>query len=297
MIPRTIRQDDRGPAVLLWQQTLNARGANLVLDGDYGPATKRETLVFQAGAALTRDAVVGPKTWGASGVTIDPPPSGYRRMSQSDVTPAITAYARQMLIEERSKGMGWLRHFSDDTAGYIEEHFHIPGGPRTPHGYHLGVTVFVRDASAEDDVEVEPEADTVPPPPSTRPGGFELSQSSLGKLHSVHPDLRRVIERAIQITPIDFTVLEGRRSIERQRQLVASGASQTLRSRHLTGHAVDIAPLDNGTVSWAWPLYYPLATAVKAAANEVGVEVEWGGDWTSFKDGPHWQLPWKVYPT
>jgi hypothetical protein len=292
MIPRTIHQGDKGPFVSLWQQTLNARGANLVLDGDYGPATKRETLVFQAGAALTRDAVVGPKTWASAGVEIAAPPAGFRRMRNDEVTPEITADAQRMLGDARRFGLGYWHSFDAQTVGYLEEHFHPFGGPRKPYGFHLGVTVFVRETSAEDDAE----ADTVPPPPSTRPGGFELSPSSHAKLLGVHTDLARVIKHAIRITPIDFTVLEGRRSIERQRQLVASGASQTLRSRHLTGHAVDIAPLDNGTVSWAWPLYYPLATAVKAAATEVGVGVEWGGDWASFKDGPHWQLPWKDYP-
>jgi peptidoglycan L-alanyl-D-glutamate endopeptidase CwlK len=69
-----------------------------------------------------------------------------------------------------------------------------------------------------------------------------------------------------------------------------------MRSRHLTGHAVDIAPWVDGTVSWAWPLYYKLAPAVKQASKECDVPVEWGGDWRSFKDGPHWQLLWKTYP-
>lgn len=104
------------------------------------------------------------------------------------------------------------------------------------------------------------------------------------------------MDRAIQITPIDFTVLEGLRSVDRQRQLRNSGASKTMNSRHLTGHAIDIAPLLNGRVSWDWPLYYPLAEAVKLAAKEKGIPIEWGGDWRTFKDGPHWQLPWKEYP-
>lgn len=124
---------------------------------------------------------------------------------------------------------------------------------------------------------------------------YRLSQRSLDRMKGVHPDLVAVIKRAIEITPIDFTVLEGVRTEERQRRLVASGASRTMNSRHLTGHAVDIAPLDDGQVSWAWPLYYPLADAVKQAADELGVSVEWGGDWKSFKDGPHWQLPWSIY--
>ena len=122
------------------------------------------------------------------------------------------------------------------------------------------------------------------------------SSQSLAKLQGVHPDLRRVMDRALQEAAIDFRVLEGLRTVTRQKQLVASGASQTMRSRHLTGHAVDIAPLVGGKVSWDWPLYYRLAPAVKLAAQAEGVPIEWGGDWTSFKDGPHWQLPWASYP-
>jgi hypothetical protein len=121
--------------------------------------------------------------------------------------------------------------------------------------------------------------------------GFQLGAASLQRLAGVHPDLVKVVKRAIEITPIDFTVLEGLRSRERQRQLVAKGASKTMNSYHLTGHAVDIAPLVNGKVSWDWQYYHPLAGAMKTAARELGVKVEWGGDWQRFKDGPHWQIP------
>ena len=68
-----------------------------------------------------------------------------------------------------------------------------------------------------------------------------------------------------------------------------------MNSRHLTGHAVDIAPYVHGEVSWHWPHYHVLAPVVKECAADLGVEIEWGGDWTRFKDGPHWQLPWSVY--
>ena len=125
---------------------------------------------------------------------------------------------------------------------------------------------------------------------------FKLGKRSLERLEGVHEDLRAVIERAIEITPIDFTVLEGLRSLERQRKLYNSRASTTMNSRHLTGHAVDIAPYVDGEVRWDWPLYYPVAAAVKKAAVELNVDVEWGGDWSKFKDGPHWQLPWEDYP-
>lgn len=125
---------------------------------------------------------------------------------------------------------------------------------------------------------------------------FVLGARSRFRLNGVHPDLKRVVKRAIQISEVDFTVLEGTRTMARQRELVAKGASKTLRSRHLTGHAVDLAPWIDGQVSWDWPPYYKIEAAMKQAAKEEGVPVEWGGDWTSFKDGPHWQLPWKEYP-
>ena len=125
---------------------------------------------------------------------------------------------------------------------------------------------------------------------------FALGPRSLDRLHGVHPDLVKVVKRAIEITPIDFTVLEGLRTVERQKQLVAQGASKTMKSRHITGHAVDLAPVVGGEVRWDWPLYKQLAVTIKRAAKEVGVTVEWGGDWLRFKDGPHWQLPWKKYP-
>ena len=118
---------------------------------------------------------------------------------------------------------------------------------------------------------------------------------SISRMAGLHPDLKKVMNQAILATDLDFTVLEGLRTLERQKQMVESGASTTLNSRHLDGHAVDIAPFVGGEVRWDWPLYYRLAVIVKAAAKEVGVPIEWGGDW-KFKDGPHWQLPWAKYP-
>lgn len=126
--------------------------------------------------------------------------------------------------------------------------------------------------------------------------GFRLGALSRARLHGVHPDLVRVIERAIAITPIDFRVTEGLRTAARQRELVSAGASRTMRSRHLTGHAVDVVALVGGKVRWDWPLYPQIAAAVKQAARELGVPVEWGGDWPRFRDGPHFQLPWKTHP-
>jgi len=127
---------------------------------------------------------------------------------------------------------------------------------------------------------------------------FELSPSDEQKLAGIHPKLAAVIRRAARNCPIRFKVLEGMRTVDRQRQLVKKGASKTMNSRHLTGHAVDIAPVDQeGKIPWTdWPMFYKIAPCVKAAAKAEGVPIEWGGDWKSFKDGPHWQLPFKQFP-
>jgi len=122
---------------------------------------------------------------------------------------------------------------------------------------------------------------------------YKLSLRSKQRLSGVHPDLVDVVKRAIEITEQDFSVTEGIRHIERQRQLVSTGKSTTLNSRHLTGHAVDLVPYP---VSWDWEYFYPIADAMKQAAEELDVDLEWGGDWKSFPDGPHFQLSWKKYP-
>jgi peptidoglycan L-alanyl-D-glutamate endopeptidase CwlK len=125
---------------------------------------------------------------------------------------------------------------------------------------------------------------------------FNLSKASRAKLTGVHPDLVRIVERAIAITDTDFKVTEGLRTVARQRQLVAAGASKTMASRHLTGHAVDVAALIGRQVRWDWPLYHRIAHAMKTAAAELDLPLEWGGDWRRFKDGPHFQLPRQEYP-
>jgi peptidoglycan L-alanyl-D-glutamate endopeptidase CwlK len=125
---------------------------------------------------------------------------------------------------------------------------------------------------------------------------YRLGERSRRNLQGVHPDLVRVVEKAIQITKQDFVVIEGLRTEARQRELVAKGASRTMNSRHLTGHAVDIVPWVDGTISWDWKFYSEIRNAMVTAAAELGVEIEWGGNWATFKDGPHWQLPWDKYP-
>lgn len=132
-----------------------------------------------------------------------------------------------------------------------------------------------------------------------------LNPSSIAKLKGVHPDLARVVNRAAALAgPADpgFIVTCGLRTVAEQKKLVAAGASKTMRSRHLPGatnklsHAVDLAATVGGKVKWDWPLYAKLAGFMKAAAKAEGVTIEWGGDWKSFKDGPHFQLPWDKYP-
>lgn len=122
------------------------------------------------------------------------------------------------------------------------------------------------------------------------------SQRSLKNLKGIHPDLRRVIDRALQESPLDFIVIEGVRSKARQRELVASGASKTMNSRHLTGHAVDLLPIGPNGAEFAWPLYNKLGPAVEAAAKAEGVPITWGGRWSKFRDGPHFELKRDAYP-
>jgi peptidoglycan L-alanyl-D-glutamate endopeptidase CwlK len=123
-----------------------------------------------------------------------------------------------------------------------------------------------------------------------------LNDRSRIRLMGVHADLVKVIERAYELSTNPFIVTEGLRTLERQKQLVAKGASQTLDSRHLTGHAADLAVMVDGEVRWDWPLYRKLGDTVKAAAKELSVPIVWGGDWKGFPDGPHFELNRKTYP-
>ena len=143
------------------------------------------------------------------------------------------------------------------------------------------------------------------------------------RLAGVHPDLIRVVRRAAEGGAM-FRVIEGIRTPERQAELVAKGASQTMDSRHLTGHAVDLAPLVGTDISWTWTHFFPLADAIADAARAEGVPIIWGGAWgrlvhdwpqgsakqaqaayvaerraagrRPFLDGPHFELPAAVYP-
>jgi hypothetical protein len=148
---------------------------------------------------------------------------------------------------------------------------------------------------------------------------FALSQRSLDNLVGVQPALVAVVKRAIELTKVDFGVIEGVRTQARQQELVNSGASQTMNSRHLTGHAVDLMAYVGTRASWELNLYDDIADAVKAAAIELNTPIKWGGAWTvqdirkwhgtmqsamnsyiderrkqgrrPFIDGPHFELP------
>lgn len=149
---------------------------------------------------------------------------------------------------------------------------------------------------------------------------FFLGAKSRAELHGVHPRLVVVVERAIQITPVDFGVHDGLRTLEHQRRLFNSGASKTMSSKHLPqppdgyGHAVDLVPYIGGQLRWEWPPIYSIAAAVRQAAQELDVRLVWGGVWDrvlnelrgplkphveeycarhpgpDFIDGPHYQL-------
>lgn len=129
---------------------------------------------------------------------------------------------------------------------------------------------------------------------------MKLSGRSEDRLRGVHDALVTVVRRAAEIVDVmypnlGFIVTEGLRTPERQLQLVQAGASMTMKSHHLTGRAVDLAAVVDGDVLWDWPLYDRLAVAMKQAAIDVGVAIEWGGDWPRFKDGPHFQLGDPIY--
>ena len=124
---------------------------------------------------------------------------------------------------------------------------------------------------------------------------FIFGPRSLRAFEGVHPDLVRVAHRALALTPTDFVITEGLRTLKRQRELLEAGASRTMNSRHLTGHAIDFAPVVAGKVRWDWPLFPPIAAAFKAAAMERGVAIVCGADWVKFRDGPHVELDRRVY--
>jgi peptidoglycan L-alanyl-D-glutamate endopeptidase CwlK len=210
-----------------------------------------------------------------------------RPLKNDELTSEIIRRAQQILFDLFPKSLGAEIEFTSagkHYVGVLERHYHPPGGLAKPWGPHKGVTVYA--------IEEMPSGSVT----ETQKSPYFLGKNSVAKLVGVHADLVRVIQRAIEITPVDFTVIEGLRTAARQKQLVAQGQSQTMNSRHLTGHAVDIAPFVNGTVRWDWPLFRQIAPAVMTAADELTVAVNWGGNWASFPDGPHFELDRRIYP-
>lgn len=108
---------------------------------------------------------------------------------------------------------------------------------------------------------------------------FKLSQRSLNNLEGVDERLVEVVKYAIEVTRTDFGVIEGLRTVERQRELVAKGASKTMNSKHIKGHAVDLLAYIGSRGSWELNLYDDIADAMRLGAIEVGVPIRWGAAW------------------
>lgn len=125
---------------------------------------------------------------------------------------------------------------------------------------------------------------------------YSFSPKSLERLSTVHPLLQKLFNEAIKSSPYDFSITEGIRSVDRQRYLVDTGKSTTMNSRHLSGKAVDIAVFKDGKVTWTWEYYQEVARHIKDVAAVMSIPIVWGGDWESFKDGPHFELNRKAYP-
>lgn len=124
----------------------------------------------------------------------------------------------------------------------------------------------------------------------------KLGSKSKERLSTVKPELQSVVRKAFETVPFDVTVLEGIRTIDRQKELVSKGASKTMNSKHLTGDAVDLAPYP---IDWNdKSRFNELAKHMLNAASELGIKIRWGGDWNmdgdwkdeSFYDGPHFEL-------
>lgn len=124
---------------------------------------------------------------------------------------------------------------------------------------------------------------------------YKLSKKSTDRLQGVHPDLVKVVQRAIELTEVDFGITEGVRTRARQEELYNSGKSKTMNSRHLTGKAVDVVAYNGKEITWDLEFYKKIAVAFKSASKELNVPIIWGGDWKTFVDGPHFELDRKCY--
>lgn len=125
---------------------------------------------------------------------------------------------------------------------------------------------------------------------------FGFSQHSLNNLSGVHSDLIKVMERAIEITTVDFGVIDGLRTLAEEKENLANGKTETLHSRHLVGCAVDVMAYIGGKGSWETCFYEKIADAVFQAAAELGIAIVWGGNWKTLKDYGHFELSRVWYP-
>ena len=131
---------------------------------------------------------------------------------------------------------------------------------------------------------------------------MKMSDRDHARLIGVNPKLFAVVAYAYSICAVQPMVIEGVRTLATQKAYFAAGKSKTMRSRHLDGHAVDLAPLidldGDGDLELSWNArdFVPLASAMKAASLALKIPIEWGGDWLTFHDAPHFQLPWESYP-
>lgn len=207
-------------------------------------------------------------------------------------------------------------------AGFYDGDVDGIAGPKTVSAVQKALTAnklsvsdarIVTEQSTSDPEYVAPPKT---PAPNTRTKGYVFSQGSLNNLEGVDPKLVRVVHEALRVSEQDFAVLEGLRTITRQRELLKKGATQTLESKHLKGLAVDLVPVVNGQISWDWKYYYNIARAMKQAAESLNVRIRWGGAWAvlngaketpeqlvaeyvalkrkqgkkAFTDGPHFEL-------
>tara|TARA_Y100001972_G_C7586409_1_gene294042 strand:- start:227 stop:664 length:438 start_codon:yes stop_codon:yes gene_type:complete len=114
---------------------------------------------------------------------------------------------------------------------------------------------------------------------------FKFGKSSEEKLQTVRPELADVARKALELSSIDFGITEGLRSEQKQKQLVSEGASKTMKSKHLTGHAIDIVCYADGKITWDLEHYQTAAYAFGLASKELDVQIRWGGNWSGYKTG------------
>ncbi|MFZ8015727.1 M15 family metallopeptidase [Fusobacterium watanabei] len=119
---------------------------------------------------------------------------------------------------------------------------------------------------------------------------YKFSERSKSKLSTVDIRLQNLMNMAIKESPYDFGITEGIRTLKRQKDLFVEGKTKTLKSYHLVGKAVDIKIYVNGKITWDFKYYKEVADHIKEVARKLGYVITWGGDWKTFKDGPHFQI-------